>query len=894
MLCALATFAFVARPLASSDAEVQSVSESAVVEQHASTERSEQHHQLSSQTEPSEREASTSRTHINHVESDTVIVNVTRSPSAGATRSDKQETGMTGDGVNVSSVDSESISEDGVNDSGRVSDAASRAAHGAQDGFISLEEWKSQVIHNIEQVAASAKIQQALERQGDASEDFEDEEDDGVDDEEDDDAHEHDDGGIGSSRELEVQPTLPVQPHSKGSMAAELEMVGVLEYSRPGVCLLLFPFTRFMCDEVDRSDMPCCVEARHVNSGRDDLPLGAVPVIGLCFVSDDDRHPVEEFLSPYTQTSSAARELSPSDPFAGVEITNPAPVENSTWSTRNLRSQQESRKENASVSDISPDRKPSGATKSTPKVELAAASTRDGAAEEKKRRSRGSKKEKERDYANVDSGARVLASSDGATGAKNIIVSDDEKYMLAPCDSPRFIVIELSEDIILRSVVVQNFEVFSSFATSVIILSSQNYPTSRWSLLKVFEVSDQKKRHQFSVAEANAIARYVKIVFVGYNQPEYYCTVTQVSVHGKRLIDDWRETFDRDSESHSAEKQAKKQSHSQPPVQAPAQQADNKRYDALDSASEIVTGAVKQRPVDRRHDRQDAPPSGAHPDQVTGAQRPQAGDAPRMEHNAKAKPVLRSQETAKPINASFGGVAMYADTLEQDERFGGKQVGVDKEKTHATSSNFQGFGDSQAGNGNVPKSARHVGDHDTQNEEDKELSSKAPAPAESRDVHSTPEGSAPAMMSSEDIRMLALIASDALGAQQQEESVFRKVTRAIRTLELNQSLTNRYIDMQAGRLFQAILELRAETERTRSELASVTILVHESLDQIKLMGEQVGARQRIHEFILLALSCVGLAVAALWKRASMPKRKASGSEIFTQPSHVTSTVSGAR
>jgi len=153
-------------------------------------------------------------------------------------------------------------------------------------------------------------------------------------------------------------------------------------------------------------------------------------------------------------------------------------------------------------------------------------------------------------FASVDAGARVLAANKGSTGAKNILHEDKDKYMLSPCKYNRWVVIELSEEILLKRVEVANFEYFSSFPEHLVLLGSQRFPTDKWILLQVAPFNQTRDIQYFELRD-DAFIRYLKILFIGVQGREYFCTVSLVRVFGKRLVDDWKEALEQSNKDRN-------------------------------------------------------------------------------------------------------------------------------------------------------------------------------------------------------------------------------------------------------------------------------------------------------------------------------------------------------
>eukprot|EP00871_Galdieria_phlegrea_P003584 jgi/Galph1/4226/GphlegSOOS_G2922.1 len=132
-------------------------------------------------------------------------------------------------------------------------------------------------------------------------------------------------------------------------------------------------------------------------------------------------------------------------------------------------------------------------------------------------------------FASIDAGARILA-------VRNM-------YMLSPCKYKRWIVVELSEEILLKRIEIANFEYFSSFPESVAVLGSQSFPTDKWILLQIASFNQSRDIQYFEMQE-EAFIRYLKLLFIGVQGNEFFCTISLVRVFGKRLVDDWKEALE--------------------------------------------------------------------------------------------------------------------------------------------------------------------------------------------------------------------------------------------------------------------------------------------------------------------------------------------------------------
>eukprot|EP01138_Halocafeteria_seosinensis_P002680 gb/GECG01002740.1/.p1 GENE.gb/GECG01002740.1/~~gb/GECG01002740.1/.p1 ORF type:complete len:1170 (+),score=154.16 gb/GECG01002740.1/:1-3510(+) len=143
------------------------------------------------------------------------------------------------------------------------------------------------------------------------------------------------------------------------------------------------------------------------------------------------------------------------------------------------------------------------------------------------------------DFASQAAGAVILAKNPEAKGAKNLLVDDKDAYCMSPCDKSKFVVIGLSEDVLVDTVVLANYERYSSSIKDFLVLGSQRYPTNEWILLGNFTAEDVYGEQTFSVS-SNPWTRYIKLVWLSHYGNEFYCTLTSLQVHGSTIMEDFR------------------------------------------------------------------------------------------------------------------------------------------------------------------------------------------------------------------------------------------------------------------------------------------------------------------------------------------------------------------
>ncbi|KAJ7949648.1 Galactose-binding domain-like protein [Quillaja saponaria] len=108
----------------------------------------------------------------------------------------------------------------------------------------------------------------------------------------------------------------------------------------------------------------------------------------------------------------------------------------------------------------------------------------------------------EYNYASASKGAKVLASNKEAKGASNILSRDQDKYLRSPCSAEeKFVIIELSEETLVDTIEIANFEHYSSNLRDFELLGSLVYPTDTWVSLGNFTAANVKHAQRFVLQE---------------------------------------------------------------------------------------------------------------------------------------------------------------------------------------------------------------------------------------------------------------------------------------------------------------------------------------------------------------------------------------------------------
>lgn len=138
-------------------------------------------------------------------------------------------------------------------------------------------------------------------------------------------------------------------------------------------------------------------------------------------------------------------------------------------------------------------------------------------------------------YALFGCAAMVHRASRQTKGATSILVEKKDQYMLTPCAvEPKFVELELCDEIRIDTVVLANFEFFSSMFKKFSIKVSLNYPgrPDEWHDLGTFRARNVRGVQVFHPKAINGFYRYMRIDFISHYGSEFYCPVSLLRVYG--------------------------------------------------------------------------------------------------------------------------------------------------------------------------------------------------------------------------------------------------------------------------------------------------------------------------------------------------------------------------
>ncbi|KAL6712797.1 hypothetical protein ACLMJK_009638 [Lecanora helva] len=151
-------------------------------------------------------------------------------------------------------------------------------------------------------------------------------------------------------------------------------------------------------------------------------------------------------------------------------------------------------------------------------------------------------------YASFDCAATILKTNPESKGSNAVLVEHKDSYMLNVCSAKnKFFIVELCNDILIDTVVLANFEFFSSIFRTFKLSVSDRYPVKldKWKDLGTYEARNSREVQAFLVENPLIWARYLRIEFLTHYGNEYYCPISLLRVHGTTMMEEFNHDLKR-------------------------------------------------------------------------------------------------------------------------------------------------------------------------------------------------------------------------------------------------------------------------------------------------------------------------------------------------------------
>ncbi|XP_077188407.1 SUN domain-containing ossification factor isoform X2 [Paroedura picta] len=162
-------------------------------------------------------------------------------------------------------------------------------------------------------------------------------------------------------------------------------------------------------------------------------------------------------------------------------------------------------------------------------------------------------------YASVECGAKILAANPEAKSTSAILMENMDLYMLNPCSTKIWFVVELCEPIQVKQLDIANHELFSSTPKDFLVSISDRYPTNKWVKLGTFHARDERNVQSFPLDEqmyakyVKMFIKYIKVELVSHFGSEHFCPLSLIRVFGTSMVEEYEEIADSQYQSERPE-----------------------------------------------------------------------------------------------------------------------------------------------------------------------------------------------------------------------------------------------------------------------------------------------------------------------------------------------------
>ncbi|XP_054689481.1 SUN domain-containing ossification factor isoform X1 [Grus americana] len=162
-------------------------------------------------------------------------------------------------------------------------------------------------------------------------------------------------------------------------------------------------------------------------------------------------------------------------------------------------------------------------------------------------------------YASVECGAKILAANPEAKSTSAILMENMDLYMLNPCSTKIWFVIELCEPVQVKQLDIANHELFSSTPKDFLVSISDRYPTNKWIKLGTFHARDERNVQSFPLDEqmyakyVKMFIKYIKVELISHFGSEHFCPLSLIRVFGTSMVEEYEEIADSQYQSERQE-----------------------------------------------------------------------------------------------------------------------------------------------------------------------------------------------------------------------------------------------------------------------------------------------------------------------------------------------------
>ncbi|OAG19950.1 hypothetical protein CC77DRAFT_964935, partial [Alternaria alternata] len=406
-------------------------------------------------------------------------------------------------------------------------------------------------------------------------------------------------------------------------------------------------------------------------------------------------------------------------------------------------------------------------------------------------------------FASFDCAATVLKTNKQAKSSSSILVENKDSYMLNICSADnKFLIVELCDDILVDTIVLANYEFFSSMFRHFRVSVSDRYPVKleKWRTLGTFEARNSRDIQPFLITEPQIWARYLRVEFLTQFGNEYYCPLSVLRVHGTTMMEQFRQEeeeargIDDDDDLEADGVEVKKPAADSGPLSPEEIPIEAAKDFGIDDANEDVSSeadsgpssesspapSVTAEPADEPHQNQPVPESTT----TSPLSVPSAYGAGSENITAYGEPKSSDTPPPKPTDGTSQAESISSDASTNNSSDSVSRVDTATAPTENATASSSGSPAAKASSN----------------------STVASPPSQGRGSSTQPNAPAPST----------------------QESFFKSIHKRLQYLEANSTLSLQYIEEQSRALRDAFVKVEkrqlAKTEKFLDHLNSTVML----------------------------------------------------------------------
>lgn len=164
-------------------------------------------------------------------------------------------------------------------------------------------------------------------------------------------------------------------------------------------------------------------------------------------------------------------------------------------------------------------------------IHLNTSTMRKNASSTKKQSAKMVKLKSLKNYASPDCGAKIIAANAEATSISNVLNNKKDEYLLSPCHSRVWFIVELCEALQAERVEIANLELFASSPRNFSVGVSSRFPTRDWTNVGRFLAQNARAVQSFDL-RPHLFGKYLRVDIHSHYTGEHFCPVSALRVYG--------------------------------------------------------------------------------------------------------------------------------------------------------------------------------------------------------------------------------------------------------------------------------------------------------------------------------------------------------------------------